>query len=171
MRTWSQFVIPCNKSFSQPNLETNQSPGQFLQEYIISILSSDKFEGFCWIPTHPLQRFVSLLKHGCGFPNTRTSLAEVVNHTKISSLQLRSLFRIGVFPTFLKQNNYAMFNVLDIWTAQCYSKIHGLLIFRRSYCIQPRLSAMKTLPFNTPRLRMDQGWSWFDTHSQHQGNI
>lgn len=81
----------------------------------------DKFEGFCWIPTHPLQRFVSLLKHGCGFPNTRTSLAEVVNHTKISSLQLRSLFRFGVFPTFLKQNNYSMFNFLDIWTAQCYS--------------------------------------------------
>lgn len=161
MRTWSQFVIPCNNFFSQ----TNPSPGQFLQKYIISILSMDKFEGFCWIPTHPLQRFVSLLKHGCGFPNTRTSLAEVVNHTKISSLQLRSLFRIGVFPTFPKQNNYSMFNFLDIWTAQCYSKMRPpdlqaqLLHPTSAICHEREKKHMKTLPFNTPRLRMDQGWS------------
>ena len=75
----------------------------------------DKFEGF--VEFQP-----SLLKHGCGFPNTRASLAKVVNHTKISNLKLRSLFRLEVFPTFLQQNNYSMFNFMDIWTAQCYSK-------------------------------------------------
>ena len=164
MRTWSQFVIPCNNFCSQPHSKNkfvtrsvstkihhlNLIHGQVWRILLNSNPSTATFrlspETRLWISKHPHK------------PGRSCESYQNIKLTTPVFVQIR------VFPTFLKQNNYSMFNFLDIWTAQCYSTASwssGAAIASNLGYLPwtGEKNILKTLPFNTPRLWMDQGWS------------